>query len=82
MDKYGIDSEHVRHYDVTRKALCPAPLVDENHGWTLKGNLIVQKRLKDLKVALDLLVEKGIVTEQRLLGKGSFNYKKCRPFND
>ena len=64
MEKYGIDSEHVvRHYDVTRK-LCPAPLVDENLWSDFKKKLIVQKEIKDLKVALDLLVEKGIVTER------------------
>ena len=64
MEKYGIDSEHVvRHYDVTRK-LCPAPLVDENLWLDFKKKLIVQKEIKDLKVALDLLVEKGIVTDR------------------
>ena len=64
MEKYGIDSDHVvRHYDVTRK-LCPAPLVDENLWSDFKKKLIVQKEIKDLKVALDLLVEKGIVTER------------------
>lgn len=64
MDKYGIDSDHVvRHYDVTRK-LCPAPLVDEGLWSDFKKKLIVQKEIKDLKVALDLLVEKGIVTDR------------------
>jgi N-acetylmuramoyl-L-alanine amidase len=66
MELYGIDSEHVvRHYDVTGKK-CPAPFVDNEELWTdFQRRLIVPKEIKDLKVALDLLEEKGIVTDRK-----------------
>lgn len=65
MELYGIDLEHVvRHYDVTGKK-CPAPFVDNEELWTdFQRRLIVPKEIKDLKVALDLLEEKGIVTDR------------------
>lgn len=65
MEKYGIDPDHVvMHYNVTGKR-CPAPFVDNEELWLdFKRRLIVPKEIKNLKIALDLLVEKGIVTDR------------------
>lgn len=65
MEKYGISIDNViRHYDVTHK-ICPAPFVNDESKWeSFKKGLIRVKEIKDVKAALDLLEEKGRLTER------------------
>lgn len=65
MEKYGIKEENVlRHWDITHK-ICPAPFVNDENKWkSFKKGLIRVKEIKDLKTALDLYEQQGIMTDR------------------
>ena len=72
MTKYNVPvSRVIRHYDVTGKN-CPEPFVRDSSQWTNFKNRLVSESIKPehwCKQYLDLLINKGIITDKNIWSK-------------